>query len=135
MKSEFVSFEIAKLANDNSFDEACLAFYSSDTTEFILMSGYVQGRSTTNDLSSLDYVYVAPLHQQLLHWFREKHKLFINVNFDDEWWSGVFILPDCQFSNLEWIKTEGLNGSTYFKTYKEALEHGFKQAFKIISHE
>ena len=80
MKNQCVTYEIAELLNQLGFDLPCYGFYHDNSEDnqkagcakkFVSMVGWVVGRETTNDLSSHDFIYVAPLWQQVIDWLYE----------------------------------------------------------------
>jgi hypothetical protein len=74
MKEQFVTYEIALKLKELGFDEECLGYYH-------INQNYSNGYSFTmgDDTRTSDCTVKAPLWQQTLRWFREKHDLHINV--------------------------------------------------------
>ena len=118
MKHLFVPYEIAKLAKLNGFDGDCLAYYDGDNndllkpidTDFIFFR-QLQGGNLK-----------APLYQQLIDWFRNKHGIVIWIE----------TAPYARTFNFRfYIETsdnrqEGNKSKDYYKVYNEALIEGFK---------
>ena len=67
MKHLFVHYELALLAKEKGFDEECLAYWD-ETFNFWLGGSGFSGDKT---------LIFAPLYQQLVDWFREKHLIAI----------------------------------------------------------
>jgi len=75
MENNFLSYEVAHKLADKGFDEECLAFYDSNghlkfKADKSLKSGLKQ-----QDLHELNTL--APLYQQVINWFDEKHGIHI----------------------------------------------------------
>ena len=74
MKHLFLPYEIALKLKDKRFDESCLASYKIRT-----YSVFKEGELYNNppdDKNSIS----APLYQQVIDWFREKHDIIIQVD-------------------------------------------------------
>lgn len=131
MKHLFVPYEIALMAKENGFDEICLFFYypitdnyseyelfftTDDLSEDLLSCGSFASNSETNRVC-------APLYQQLIDWFREKHDFWISVEFGSEY------IPLYVFgyhgSPRRTVSSFGVN-------YYECLNYAIKEAFKLI---
>ena len=85
MKNQFVTYEIALKLKELGFDEPCLATYSYNTQ--LYDKGKFRIEITPQpfyypDVNPLPRFILAPLWQQVIDWFREKHK--INIFFDCE---------------------------------------------------
>jgi hypothetical protein len=73
----FIPYEITEELKKRGFDEPCLALYGGKYGNEIITSGGTAMFKST-------HVYykkaAAPLWQQVIDWFREKHKIWIQVN-------------------------------------------------------
>lgn len=78
MKHLFVPYELAKELKELGFDEPCFGYYDG-TGEF-----YFTDRRLMHFPKQTEYgefreddeeVFLAPTHQQVVDWFREKHKI------------------------------------------------------------
>jgi len=69
MNKEFVSYEQALTLKELGFDEQCFMVWDSPRT---MIPDHEAGSNATN----VD----APLKQQVLRWFREKHKLLAIIH-------------------------------------------------------
>lgn len=74
MKHLFVPYELAKALKELGFDEPCLTAYIPEETEVLDVfdqeeAGYYSNSELRNG------VVAAPTHQQVVDWFREKHKI------------------------------------------------------------
>lgn len=80
MKHLFVSYEIAKTLKEKGFNEECIAYYL----------GSLEFRGTEHDLVLVENeinklennwktTISAPLYQQVIGWFREKHGIYLGL--------------------------------------------------------
>lgn len=76
MKEQFVPYEIALKLSEKGFDWHCLAVYMNG--EFQIPRGFGMAIVTTEHVDILKgKAILAPLWQQVIDWFREKH--FIDI--------------------------------------------------------
>lgn len=138
MKEQFVTYEIAAKLSELGFYENCLGFYydkcednGAHGGEFESMAGYCEGREHTGNLSSLDFIILAPLWQQVQKWLREKHQLHITVNFElsMKWWFSVDRSPYDESDDVISFPVEIFEG---FETYDGALEAGIQYALTLV---
>lgn len=85
MENEFLPYELAVEMKSIGFDEPCLGYYATKVTNTIRLAlwthiGYVNANRLDDDMVT------APLHQQILRWFREKHNLLGNVYSNASGW-------------------------------------------------
>jgi hypothetical protein len=132
MKSLFVPYKIAKLAKEKGFDEPCLAYYGdlsqalfgvqpNDKISFRKNSTLEESHNNKNITSA------APLYQQLVDWFREKHLLILSINLvNDHWWSWsiIFVHPD--------NTTDDIIPDSRKDNYHNSLNEVLEEAFKLI---
>lgn len=135
MQREFVTYEIAEGLSELGFNEPCLGFYydgSEDNGkancayEFISLAGWSQGRHNTKDLSSHDFLIVAPLWQQAIDWLWRKHGTFIGFSCGSEFitsWEAE------RFDNPR-FKIFG-NGGDHYESSKWALRDVIIELKKI----
>ncbi len=131
MEELFVSYEFAKLAREKGFDEHCFMYWRPD------MDGSMQlwyhqetycldaiGSNNSDDAKWVDCT--APLHQQIVDWFREKHNLSILIEIGTQEFSYIVynIKKDRKETGVDTIKYNG--------TYYEALNKAIEEAFKLI---
>lgn len=145
MKHLFVSYEIAKLLKDKGFDEECLYYYFPTgivgETIYKLLS---KEHEVDLDGTSIDKGYKlglfqltvpAPLYQQVIDWFREKHGLHIwaepmgDINPELYTWyiestKGIVLqeVGSPKYKNWEWSN----------ESYYQALDAAIKEALKLI---
>ena len=77
MDKEFVPYEQALELKELGFDEPCLGWYQDNTLRLDINSN--QSIKFHEHLGRFKECFLAPLYQQSFRWFREKHRLFHNV--------------------------------------------------------
>ena len=129
MKNQFASYEIASKLKELDFDEECIAWYylpanATNKNDYILA---LDSETPENQI-----VYIkAPLWQQVIDWFREKHK--------------IDIYPEPTYSLTEYsfkvITVQGKSKrqeywgsmSKVYKSYEKARENAVLKAIELIS--
>jgi len=106
MKDELITFDTAKLAKEKGFKFYTDSYYSSIT-------GQIHTSSTSS--FNLEHMLSRPTQSLLQKWLREIHKIFININSNEN----GHILTVGQF------KEE-------YNIYEKALEEGLQEALKLI---
>lgn len=133
MKHLFVSYEIAKMLKEKGFNEPCLTSYNNecnlcsvwnlsdeDIEEEELMEDTQESLYCKNSTNENDYI-TAPLYQQVVDWFREKHGLSI--------WVEPATLSYRYYILSDDNKWEGFKEP---KGYYEALTKAIEEAIKLI---
>lgn len=134
MKTQFVSFEMAKALKELGFSEKCFAYYmqhpdvgggpiflSPETKDYNPHEDF-QNHNGRTDLLILRIS--APLYQQVVDWFREYHKITIEVfyhKYTKTW--------ECDILFME--SSDGKSPDSN-KTYYEALNKAIEEALKLI---
>ena len=123
MNHLFANYKLSLLAKEKGFDEPCLAWYFQEdkTKQFVLSDEFGVKKKNLRDKSI-----VAPLYQQLVDWFREKHNIFIKV---------TFYKNDGYYSSVGELDTDSMNhkfSAKDCKTYYEALTKAIQEAFLLI---
>ena len=117
MKHLFIPYELAVIAKEKGFNEPCLAKH--DLKHILLR---VEECKSQEQASEFEYI-LAPLYQQIVDWFREKHNIAIEINF------GVM----GYMVNVYKIRTTSLIfQSERINLYYEALNKAIEEAFKLI---
>lgn len=93
MEDQCVTYDIAELLHETDFNLPCYAFYNDNSIDnqkakcakkFVSMVGWSDGRENTNNLSSHDFIFVAPLWQQVIDWLITKnilvHPIYTKTN-------------------------------------------------------
>ena len=122
MKQLFVPQDIALMAKEKGFDEECISFYSNGVLNISRIESFDWCIVNSEmEKQGLNYV-SAPLYQQLVDWFRNKHGIVIWIE----------TAPYAHTFNFRfYIETsdnrqEGHKSKDYYKVYNEALIEGFK---------
>lgn len=126
MNKLFVPYYIAVKLRKKGFNEDCLAYYLvgvGPDNRIALEIGI------DNDLETLIERVPAPLYQQVIDWFREKHKIFIEISPIDSWDNWVFrvYLEDIMspFYSNPW------NGEEY-DSYHKAMIESINEALNYV---
>jgi len=145
MNNQFVTYEIALKLKELGFKEPCFKAYfkytlsSSDCTLIQLLSPLVEIYGENYLFNNNDDIFIdksisgdgdgakctAPLWQQVIDYFREKHNLIIYVSTyqKNKHLFGVFTYGDKELTELsEWISS-----------YEEARKSGIWKAIELIN--
>lgn len=124
MKDLFVPFPLALLARTKEFAEPCLAIYSLlDPEQDAQLHKHPE--NCINGASIHPAAITAPLYQQLVDWFREKHNVLI------------WVRPASHSRALFTYHVDGkndiiINRIDVAPEYYEALTAALTEAFKLI---
>lgn len=127
MKKQFVTYEIALRLKELGFDEECICRYNSYGALKHCISGTNPDIDDYISFNKYDDRLLAPLYQQVIDWFREKH----NIDIIIKPWSGdkvgektyaadVFIFGTITYIKL---KREG--------TYEEARDQAILKCIEL----
>lgn len=137
MKNLFIPYAIAKLLKDKGFDDECFNAYYEKKNPFYINDEmlvyqikpntkhnfFVSSISNYNE-GQYERAYIsAPLYQQVVDWFREKHNIHIGI--------GLY------YDGYD-IDVRNFNNDTHFETqhevleYYEALNKAIGEALKLI---
>lgn len=118
MKHLFVPYDIARQLKEKGFNEPCLGhYYERDNEQVIVIYGEFPP-DTSKWLS-------APLYQQVIDWFRDKHNVIISVEPRK---NGVFKGNREYFISGEWRS----NYTEDYMDYYGALTKAIEEALKLI---
>ena len=111
---ELISFETAQLAKEKGFSIGCDWQYDE--------CGYI------GDSLCMPHYFKAPFQYQLLDWLRERHKLHIEIGYDDLRWYYIIYKPEVDENyNVNIFKNfAGINN------YNNCLERALQEALKLI---
>lgn len=120
MKHLFIPYELAKLAKEKGFNNKCFGYFNGQQLQ--IKFDYLMGPLDMNE-PNLE----APMYQQIVDWFREKHSLIIITERD----SGFFTAKVCDFSDEQERIVKGTSEFSvaeldYYKTLTTAIEAAFK---------
>lgn len=119
MKHLFIPYELALIAKEKGFDEPCLGLYHKD--------GMFVVEKTESHNQYYGQICSAPLYQQIVDWFREKHNISIELHYQ----SGTDGWSYCYGHNTgNWYFPEDTH--EYYISWTKAIEKVFKKVFKLI---
>lgn len=126
MNHLFANYELSLLAKEKGFKDFCFAGYVEiNTKEFqFMMNSQIDSIDEAIGLGD-NLITKAPLFQQLVDWFRKKHKIVITISYceygikTENGWRFTFDNPTGQ---QHW---QGKSNS-YYKALIKAIEEGFK---------
>ncbi len=126
MKHLFVPSKLALLAKKKGFDEKCLAAYypiqnnelrSYEQGDLMDLKGY-----KPSDFNS-EHLLSAPLYQQLVDWFREKHNLHISIDSVGGNW--YFSLHKFDAMETKQLTETLIRCIYYYENYDDAITEAF----------
>ena len=85
MKHLFIPYELALIAKEKGFNEDCLAYYQDEGNLVCCDTNQVKGEFIPYKEQRDDDSATAPLYQQIVDWFREKHNILISERL--KWWT------------------------------------------------
>ncbi len=123
MKKLFIPYKLSVLAKEKGFSEVCFALITEREV-------YPLNISDTEELTFQQQVSIynlapcvpAPMHQQIVDWFREEKKIDIRI----------FRHYKFAIFNRNGEDTAQYYDATLYTEYYEALNEGIEQAFKLI---
>lgn len=120
MKHLFVPYELAVKLKEKGFNEECLGSWNP------VHGLIIDDEVFTSNIS-------APLYQQVIDWFREKHKIFISINVSLN--SIKFKKPELHF-NMDILKNKQQPSFKSSRSesvdYYEKLNEAIEEALKLI---
>jgi hypothetical protein len=132
MKHLFVPYEIALILKEKSFDENCFAWYHCPTTyeneelnKYTLKIDRPPLNLFKNGGGTL---LIAPLYQQVIDWFREKHKL--NIVFTQSKHNGCWLYTIEGLDGT--IIDDGKNYHDLYRSYPIARIKAIEETLKLI---
>lgn len=115
MNKLFALPHLAKLAEENDFDEECMAYFTLVTEKLCYAVSNVKKQDVYKDYT------LAPLWQQLVDWFREKHGKHVQI---------LFVKTHYTILTYGWVLPIEVDNK--FNSYYEALTKALEEAFKLI---
>lgn len=123
MKHLFVPYDIALIAKEKGFVDPCIAKYQNMKnpkfpSDFLSRTDWDVEFINIPEIKQL----AAPLYQQLIDWFRNKHDIVIWIE----------TAPYVNMFNYRYYietydnKAEGMKTNDYYEALNEALIEGFK---------
>lgn len=148
MKEQFVSYDVALKLKELGFDEKCFAYFNEHKrlSQFPDLNVFWNSNKEISFNRGLRYLLnknkadltmcLAPLWQQAIDWLREKHEIFIAINY----WGKRNVTPNnsvlypnkynytiCQelTPKEKWIEA-------WYGNYNEAREQAILKALELI---
>ncbi len=118
MKRLFIPYELAVIAKEKGFDEPCFGYWNLTNGQSIMYPFITSNKAN---------VVAAPLYQQIVDWFREKHKVIITIDTNLFGKSFGHITSYNYVTMSRWANNEGEP-----LDYYEALNKAILEAFKLI---
>src|SRR5690348_3984357 len=132
MKNFFVSPHIAKLLDNEQYNEHCIAFYTSNDDDGDGLDVTYADKPIRNS-ELVNGAFTAPTYQQVVDWFRQKHDMHIVVDYG---------AVDLGYSYTIYYKLNSKdrvkNGFGHDEekevefTYYQALKKAIEEALKLI---
>ena len=130
MEKLFVPYEIALQLKEKGFDEFCIGLFNEEGLQY---DGEIYSFPFHNSLTKEGAVdpsiVAAPLYQQVIDWFREKHHTIINLEYD-------FHTYDIRVYNgdksIHLISKLHKGAKYLFTEYYPTLNRAIKEALKLI---
>jgi hypothetical protein len=137
MEKQFVTYEIALKLKELGFDEECLGYFHSKElslypTQF---HPYHLGKNSEEILYNTDCT--APLWQQVIDWFRDKHHTNIEINRFPNISKWGFVVTDMTIIPKQQTRKENINMSLKvadvrrFDEYFECREQAILKAIEL----
>ena len=134
MNKQFVTYEIALKLKELGFNEKCLAsYYTDDERNYGKGDIYDCRRKLSSSIdfdpfkeefdnfyinSNETYYVSAPLWQQVIDWFREKHNMYIEITYEGGLQKDTSLYSFQIWSNQTSNKSDKMN---YFKAREQAI--------------
>ena len=140
MEKQFVSYEISKELKKLGFDEECLACYRGGSLYQCGSGGYHEDWNYHKSYGEGNQWISAPLLQQVIDWFVEKHNIWIVVDtspikfYEDEELQPVkyqFIIEDIKDRDGDYL-FHSADADLFYLDYKEARVQAILSAIEIL---
>ena len=95
MKEQFATYEIALAVKELDFNEPCFAYYVNDAFNFKI---YLNKDANYNYDFTVGNLVAAPLWQQVIDWFYEKHNIEITYGFTVNYKNSPYMFDICKFN-------------------------------------
>lgn len=134
MNKQFVTYEIALKLKELGFNEKCLAsYYTDDERNYGKGDIYDCRRKLSSSIdfdpfkeefdnfyinSNETYYVSAPLWQQVIDWFKEKHNMYIEITYEGGLQKDTSLYSFQIWSNQTSNKSDKMN---YFKAREQAI--------------
>lgn len=125
MKNLFLPYSIANELKEKGFNEECLTKYGETSKKLYDITKYGKNSDDYEDFTT------APLYQQVIDWFREKHNMEVQAASWKEAGTVIYIYSVHNIVTQE--SRYKLDDDKKFITYHEALDAAIEEALKLIS--
>lgn len=124
----FLDEGLSKTAKEKGFNEPCMMYYYTDKpfTPGTLQTGNIGVYINTN------WMINAPLYQQIIDWFRDKHFIFITADLRSYEPDAPKYIAEVKSTSCKNMGETLLNGFIKYDTPRQALQQGIQEAFKLI---
>ena len=141
IQNQFCNYKIALKLKELGFNEECISWYFNDKInnsihicDILALNKYYKQEDFKNTTNT-EYI-LAPLWQQVIDWFREKHNIYITVNCvnwrDGKQFEGYL----CKVQTREMIDkgdySKYLHLTDLYTNYEEAREQAILKAITLI---
>lgn len=128
MEKEFVPYELALKLKELGFDERCLAGYYNDGKSLWFFRFH---KNSEREPTVAERFATAPLWQQAFDWFRENHRLHVEIR---SYTATRFTYVIQKLENIvHYIEYGGINNT--FETYEEAREACLEKLIELVENE
>jgi len=122
MKNLFIPYELAVIAKEKGFNEPCFGFYTEEYKELIFSQPKIH---LSNSLPTKPLN--APMYQQIVDWFREKHNIEVSVkSWKNEGDGKVIYVYSNKILGLPSTFRFDFKSELYYETLNKAIEEAFK---------
>lgn len=131
MKNLFIPYQLAVLAQENGFKEPCNYLYRDELLLHTENHEWVNINRLPGRLAVS-----APLYQQIVDWFREKHELLITIHrigIGDQKYGYCWDITHIHKSPNRKLAVSGIDTADTHELYYEALDKAIEEAFKLIA--
>lgn len=131
----FVPYDISLKLQEMGFDENCMAYYKhgsykNNNGEF----GYLQIPVCNSDNDDSTKFITAPLYQQVIDWFEDKHRIYIETSMyvvDKGEYDGCYAFKSI-IKDTENYKEKMIFEKDGFPNRYKALNESIEHALKLI---
>ena len=137
IQNQFCNYEIALKLKELGFNEEVIAAFNTEDKVLSVFAFSVPNKGIFEQGFEKGWCIKAPLWQQIIDWFREKHKYSVSIHVDEDnstpsdikyWYciDSFFEVPNNK------IVREGIEEVDNFNSYQEAREQAILKAIKLI---
>lgn len=141
MKQQFCTYEISLKLKKLGFNEECLAIYTHNNEHYTAGTFFLHTPHPftieelipeVQDIRESAVYILAPLWQQVIDWFRERHNIIVDWNLhdgdDSKTWRITISHYDCYYL----LYNQHVGKESYYETYQEAREQAILKAIELI---